>query len=144
MSYKPINKIFDWIDHIMVHKAPSSEFTEEDWAKWNSWLINKILSMTPQYLELVEFVQILPPDRKKDIYEVYKEFIPKRKVWSKYIKSKTPMPNPDLVLAIKTYYKCSLKEAGDYVKLLTKEHIEEILTQLSFEDKEIKKLIKTL
>tara|TARA_B110000093_G_scaffold92916_1_gene100400 strand:- start:243 stop:500 length:258 start_codon:yes stop_codon:yes gene_type:complete len=57
--------------------------------------------MNPDYIEVVNYVQDLPPQEKRMIYNVYREFIPKNNKWSKYIKSKVKQPNIDLINHIK-------------------------------------------
>ena len=127
-----------------VHKTDVEEFTTDDWDKWNTWMVNKILSMNPSFIEFVNYVQILPPQSKKEIYQVYKEFLPKRKTWSKYIKSNKEKLDKELIKTIKKYFECSSKESTQYLKLLGGSEIEVILTKLGIEEKQKKKWIKQL
>ena len=53
--------------------------------------------MNPDFIEVVNYVQDLPPQEKRMIYNVYKEFIPKNNKWNKYIKSKTKQPSKELI-----------------------------------------------
>ena len=73
--------------------------------------------------------------KKKAIYSIYKEFIPKNNKWNKYIKSKIKQPNKDLVSYIKTYFECSSKEAKEYIYLLEKQTISGILSTMGIEKK---------
>ena len=135
--------VFDWVKHINQYKTPPKKFSDEDWDKnFNSYVVHKVLSMNPNFLELVNEVQTLPPTNKKEIYSIYREFIPKNKQWYKYIKSKTKLPNKDLIESLKNYYNLSSREVIDYIKILDKRDIKNLLVSLGKDKKEIKKLIK--
>ena len=41
--------------------------------------------MNPDYIELVNFIQDYPPQNKKAIYSIYKEYIPKNNKWNKIL-----------------------------------------------------------
>ena len=98
--------------------------------------------MNPDFLELVNEVQIILPQNKKEIYSIYKEFIPKNNKWSKYIKSKVKQPNKDLVEYIRNYFQCSSKESREYINILDTQKISHILTDIGLNKKEIKPLLK--
>lgn len=137
-----MNNIFDWLKEINSTKSDSNSFSDKDWEIWNSYMIHRFLSMNINFIELVNEVQILPPTNKKQIYSIYKEFIPKNNKWSKYIKSNTKEPDKDLVLQLKNYFNVSSREIKDYLKILDKKEIQIILSKQGLEEKEIKKLLK--
>jgi len=137
-----MKNIFDWLKAINTTKPPVESFTDKDWEVWNSYMIHRFLSMNPDYLEIVNYVQDLPPQEKRLIYNVYKEFIPKNNKWSKYIKSKVKQPNTDLINHIKDNFQCSIKEAKEYITLLDTTQISRILTNRGLNTKEIKPLLK--
>ena len=82
------------------------------------------------------------PNNKKEIYNFYKEMIPKRKSYFRYIKTKTKQPNKELVEQIASYFKIGSSEASTYIDILDKKDITTILNEMGVEDKEIKKLWK--
>ena len=137
-----MKNIFDWLKAINTTKPPVESFTDKDWEVWNSYMIHRFLSMNPDYLEVVNYVQDLPPQEKRMIYNVYKEFIPKNNKWSKYIKSKVKQPNTDLINHIKDYFECSSREAKEYINILAPTEIDRILTNRGLNKKEIKPLLK--
>jgi hypothetical protein len=136
------SNIFDWLKHINQYKTPASKFTDKDWEVWNSYMIHRFISMNPDYIEVVNYVQDFPPQEKKMIYSIYKEFIPKNNKWNKYIKSKVKQPNKDLIDHIKNYFECSSKEAKEYINILATPEISRILTNRGLDKKEIKPLLK--
>ena len=137
-----MKNIFDWLKAINNTKPPVESFTNKDWEVWNSYMIHRFISMNPDYIEIVNYVQDLPPQEKRMIYNVYKEFIPKNNKWSKYIKSKTKEPNKELIEHLRDYLKCSSKEAKEAITLLDNTKISRILSNRGLETKEIKKILK--
>ena len=137
-----MNSVFDWLKAINTTKPPSNSFTEKDWGVWNSYMIHRFMSMDPNYIEVVNYVQELPPQEKVMIYNVYKEFIPKNNKWNKYIKSKTKEPNKELIEHLRDHLKCSSREAKESISLLDTTQISRILSNRGLNTKEIKPLLK--
>ena len=137
-----MKNIFDWLKAINTSKPPVESFTDKDWEVWNSYMIHRFISMNPNYIEIVNYVQDFPPQEKKMIYSIYKEFIPKNNKWNKYIKSKVKQPNKDLINHIKDYFECSSKEAKEYIYLLDKPNISRILANRGLDKKELKTILK--
>ncbi len=137
-----MNSIFDWLKAINTTKPPVESFTDKDWEVWNSYMVHRFISMNPDYIEVVNYVQDFPPQEKRMIYSIYKEFIPKNNKWSKYIKSKVKQPNKDLVNHIKNYFECSNKESKEYINMLAPVEINRILSSRGLNKKEIKPLLK--
>lgn len=137
-----MESIFDWLKEINTHKSPVESFTDKDWEVFNSFMIHRFISMNPDYIEVVNYVQDFPPQEKKYIYNIYREFIPKNNKWNKYIKSKIKQPNKDLINHIKDYFECSSREAKEYISLLDTTGINRILTDRGLDKKEIKPLLK--
>lgn len=136
------SNIFDWLKHINQYKTPASKFTDKDWEVWNSYMIHRFISMNPDYIEVVNYVQEFPPQEKVMIYNIYKEFIPKNNKWNKYIKSKNKEPNKDLITQLKDHFKVSIREVKEYIKILDTTEINRILTNRGLDKKEIKSLLK--
>ena len=137
-----IKNIFDWLQHITLYKTPSSEFTDNDWENFNSYMVHRFISMSPYYVEVADYAQSMLPTMKKEIYNFYREMIPKRKVWLQYIKSKTKTVNKDLIEDIAKYYEVGAADATSYITVMTKEEISIVLSEMGKDNKEIKKLLK--
>ena len=88
--------VFNWLEEITVKKSPSNNFTQQDWDDWNSYMVHRFLSMNISYIDIVNFVQNINPQNKKEIYTIYREMIPKRKVWNKYIKNQNKKDSKEL------------------------------------------------
>ena len=136
--------LFDWLNEITIKKTPPENFTEESWDKWNSYMIHRYLSMNIDYIDIANYVQKINPQNKKQIYSIYREMIPKQKVWLKYIKSQTPKKNDELVNHIAKYFECSLGEADHYIDILRETGVRSILWKMGIDEKESDKLVKSL
>lgn len=137
-----MRNVFDWVKEINTKKSPVDSFSNKDWDQWNSYVVHRVLSMNPDYLSLVNEVQKLPPTDKKQIYSIYREYIPKNNKWSKYVKSTKKPRNKELIEYLVNYFQLSSREVIDYLNILSKNDVILILSQLGIEDKEIKKLLK--
>jgi hypothetical protein len=142
MSEKKQMNLFGWLNEITLYKSHPDKFSEEDWKQFNSYMINRYVSMSPDYIELVNYVQRIPYENKKQIYSIYREMIPKRKVFLKYIGPKKQKTNKELAEYIAQYFHCSLGEADEYIDILQTIGVRGILYKMGVEDEEIKKLLK--
>ena len=137
-----MKNIFDWLKEINTKKSPVESFSDDDWEVGNSYMIHRFLSQNIDFLPIVNEVQSYPPQSKKEIYLIYKEYIPKNNKWNKYIKSNTKQPNKELVNHLKDHFKVSFREVIDYLKILDTQEIDCILTNRGLNKKEIKPLLK--
>lgn len=133
-----MQNIFSHLNNITLEKK---EFLGDE--GWNSWMINRYISMDENYVELVNIIQKntyqLSP---KQIYTIYRDIIPKRKVWLGYIKSKKEKTNPDLLVLLAEWFECSEREVKHYLDLLSKTDLEEILSKFGKDKRQIKELLK--
>ena len=136
--------VFDWLNEITVKKTPPNDFSQSDWDDWNSYMVHRFLSMNMSYIDIVNFVQNINPQNKKEIYTIYREMIPKRKIWNKYIKNQNKKDSKELAKIIANKLSIGIDEASSYIPILEKEGVTEVLSDLGYEKKEIKKLIKTI
>ena len=133
--------LFDWLNEITVKKTPPEDFSQEEWDKWNSYMIHRYLSMNMDYIDIVNYVQKINPQSKKQIYTIYREMIPKKKLWLKYIKNENKKNYQELAECIAEYFGCSLGEADHYIDILGSS-IRSILWEMGVDDKEAENLIK--
>ena len=136
--------VFNWLEEITVKKTLPNDFTQQDWDDWNSYMVNRFLSMNMSYIDIVNFVQNINPQNKKEIYTIYREMIPKRKIWNEYIKNQNKKDSKELAKVIANKLSIGSDEASSYIPILGKDGITEVLSDLGYEKKELKKLIKTI
>ena len=133
--------LFEWLTEITVNKTPIAEISEESWDKFNSYMIHRYVSMDINYIDIVNYVQKINPTNKKQIYSIYREMIPKRKLWLKYVKNESKRNPEDLAAYVADYFECSLGEADHYIDILGIS-VRTILWEMGVEEKETNELIK--
>ena len=136
--------LFDWLEEITVKKTSPDNFPEKSWDSFNSYMVHRYLSMDINYVELVNYVQKISPQNKKQIYTIYREMIPKKKVWLKYTKSSAKKRPQSISEYVAKYYECSLGEADYYIDIIQEHGVRNILWKMGVDQKEQDKLVKTL
>ena len=136
-----MKNIFDWLKEINNKKSPVNSFSEKDWEVFNSYMIHRFLSMNSNFLDIVNEVQSINPQNKKEIYTVYREFIPKNNKWNKYIKSNIKQHKIELLKHLAYYWECSQNEVKEYLNFLEDDVILRILERIGLDKKEINKLL---
>ena len=134
--------IFDWLEEITVNKTSLENFSEESWDTWNSYMIHRYLSMHMGYIDIVNYVQKISPQNKQQIYSIYREMIPKRKLWLKYVKNQHKKNYKELAEYVAEYFVCSLGEAEEYIDILRETGVRGILWEMGIQEKEADKIIK--
>lgn len=137
-----MKNIWDWLKQINSIKADPNSFSDKDWELWNSYMIHRFMSMNSDFLELVNEAQKLPPTSKKEIYSIYREYVPKNNKWNKYIKSNIKKHNDKLLIHLSEYWECSRNEVREYLNFLGDDEVLRILTSIGLNQKEIKPLLK--
>lgn len=133
--------LFDWLNEITVVKTPPEDISKESWEKWNSYMVHRYVSMNIDYIDIANYVQKINPQNKQQIYSIYREMIPKKKLWLKYIKNENKKNYKEVAEYIAEYFECSLGEADHYIDIIPSS-VESILWEMGVDEKESKKLIK--
>ena len=133
--------IFDWLNEISYKKSPWSSFSEDDKDNFNSYMINRFVSMKSNYIDLVNLIQkyTIP---KSVLYNYYCKTIPKSRTFFRYIKPKKSNINKDLLNILSKHLQLSKREIKDNYNLIGEDFKRELLTNLNIDNKQIKKLLK--
>jgi len=137
--------IFNWINEILVSKKHWDDFTEDEQKKFSPFIINRWLSMDKDFLEIVNFFQkysigTLEP---REVYKWYCNMLPKGKRFNKYIKGKKDKKyNTELIDIMVRHFECSKSQVKDYLDLIAKNELIEILEKYGMNEKTIKRLCK--
>jgi hypothetical protein len=142
MSKKQVKDLWGWLNEITLYKTPVENISEESWDKWNSYMVNRYVSMDIRYVELVNYIQIIPYDNKQQLYNIYREMIPKAKTFFKYLKTNRKKKNTEVIEYIAQYFQCSLGEAEEYLDILREVGARRVLYDMGVSDKEADKLLK--
>lgn len=147
MSIPKAKTIFDLLNDLTFNKVPWSAQTDSDKKTFQTYMVQRWLSMNYDYLELIADVQPLTNSLSPEqFYTFYLDALPKKKTFFKYIsnKNKEAGKHSELVKFLSEIHKGSISEMEDNVELLLslpngKETIIEELNQYGFDSKEIKK-----
>jgi len=136
---------FDFLKLVHNKKVNWSELTEAEQKSWNTFIINRALSFTSDYLDIVNKIQPYTGGQltPAEIFKYYQSMLPSNFRFQKWIKgNKTKSFNPNMIEIISDYLECSTKQAEDYLNILEKNEIKELLKHIGMQDDQIKKLMK--
>lgn len=124
--------IFDTIKRITYSKDKWEDIPEDERITFNNWMCNRILSMDPDYCEVVNIIQKNTRNMEgKYLYNIYKELIPKQQKYLKYIKaSKKQEYKNEEIEAVSSYFNVSRKRAKEYIDMLPKNELKIIKQQI--------------
>ena len=137
--------IFNWINEILVSKKHWDDFTIDEQKKFSPFIINRWLSMDKEFLEIVNYFQkysigTLEP---REVYKWYCDMLPRGKRFNKYIKGKKDKKyNTELLDIMVMHFECSKLQIQDYLDLIHKDELIEILGKYGMNEKTIKRLLK--
>lgn len=141
-----VKTLFDHFSHLLSSQSPDyfSTLTEGDRKTWSNWMINKLLSMIPEYIETTNELQRYSINLEPELYyKVLISIIPKKRIYSKYIKkTKTSLYSVDVIEFLAKYFLVSTREIEEYLDFISEDIIIAIYKEHGFDDKEIKKLLK--
>ena len=139
--------LFDHVNAVTSEQHPNywNEITDDDKKTWSNFMVNRFLSMKPEWIEFVNEVQ-KHPLKPKELYKVYIDILPKKKQWLKYIKGGKKMKYPKWVYEIVVKdLQCSMREASDAVDMYEisaggQAELADMLFKYGTEEKEVRKL----
>ena len=135
--------LFDWLNQILLHKKDWEEFDEAEQKTFNTFMINRFLSMSEDFVEAVNICQEHTFQMEnKDVYNLYRKLIPKQKKFLKYIKGKKDKYSTKLLKFLAQHYQVSQREIVEYMPLIDKEHISNLGKHYGKNKKQIKELLK--
>ena len=137
--------IIDWINQVLVHKKDWDSFSESDQKTFNTFIINRWLSMDMDFIEVVNYFQkySIGTLESREVYKWYCQVLPKGKRFNKYIKGKKSKKYDNKLLKLlTTHFQCSKLNVEEYIELLPKDELISIVSLYGVDKKEIKKMIK--
>ena len=137
--------IFDWVNQILVHKKHWDDFTEDEQKKFSPFIINRFLSMDKEFCEYINMFQpySIGMLESKDVYEFYRNLLPKGKRFNKYIKGKKDKKyDKELLEILSKHFEESKLNVKSYIDLIGKDELIDIVKSYGIEDKKIKRMIK--
>lgn len=137
--------IFQHLSGIKEKKESWASLSDMDKKSFSPFIINRWLSMNLDLLPIVNILQKYTIGflSARDVYKVYLDFLPKKKTFDKYIKgSKSSKYNKDCLEYLSKWYGVSQREVIDYLEILSKDDVMDILMKYGLTEKEAKKLLK--
>tara|TARA_R100001377_G_C3154971_1_gene97662 strand:+ start:316 stop:729 length:414 start_codon:yes stop_codon:yes gene_type:complete len=135
--------LFDWLNQILLHKKKWEDFDDSEQKTFNTFMINRFLSMSSDFVEAVNICQEHTYQMKdKDVYNLYKHLFPKQKKFLRYIKGKKDKFPKKLLSFLSNHYEVSQREITNYLEILKKQEIEDICKNYGKNKKQIKELMK--
>jgi len=101
--------------------------------------------MDEEFIEVVNYFQkyAIGTLEPREVYKWYSDFLPKGKRFNKYIKSKNKKKyDPILVDIICRHFECSKHQVGEYLELIHKEELKEILGMYGTDKNQIRRMVK--
>lgn len=144
-----VKKLFDHLTALTAEQDPNyfDKLTEEDKKSWSNFMINRFLSMKPEWVELIASIQPLTQTLEPEqMYKLYINILPKGKQYLKYTKGAADEKYEQfLIELIKREYDCSERQAIEYIEVLYstregRENIKYICERYAVPKKEITKL----
>ena len=137
-----LKSLFDHINHITSKQTKGywDTLNETEKKQWSNYMINRFLSMKMEWTDFVNEIQKLKLDSYQ-LYVVYSSILPKGKQYLKYIKKKKQtIYNTQVIQKVSEYFEISKSESEDYLNLLSKEQIRELVLLYGYTDKELKQM----
>ena len=134
--------LFDHINHITSNQTKDywNTLTETEKKQWSNYMINRFLSMKMEWTDFVNEIQKLKLDSYQ-LYVVYSSILPKGKQYLKYIKKKKgTIYSKQVIQTISEYFQISKSESEDYLNLLSKKQIRELVSKYGYANKELKQM----
>ena len=122
---------FDHIKNLHTKKRTWNDFNDEEKKSFNVFIVNKGLSMNPNYLGIVNMVQNFTGLNQilsqKEVFNIYFNLLPSKFGFYKWIKGEKTKKDKEKAEYLAMHFKVSTREAYDYLQILDKKTINKIL-----------------
>ena len=122
---------FDHIKNLHTKKRHWGSFNDEEKKSFNVFIINKGLSMNPNYLGIVNMVQnftgLNQVISSKEVFNIYFNLLPNNFRFYKWIKGEKTKKDKEKAKYLAIHFKVSTREAYDYLQILDRKTINSII-----------------
>ena len=122
---------FDHLKNLHTKKRCWDDFNDEEKKSFNVFIINKALSMNPNYLGIVNMVQNFTGLNQilsqKEVFNLYFNLLPTKFRFYKWIKGEKTKKEKEKAEYLAMHFKVSTREAYDYLKILDKKTTNQII-----------------
>jgi len=140
-----VKGLFDHIKQIREKRDPNyfNTLTEADKKTWSNYMICRFLSMQSELVEAINDLQAyqvkLTPEQ---FYKLCIAVVPQSRGFHPYIKGKSDKYNKDLLYLLSRHYQESERNAIEYLELLSREQLVDIVSLYGYNEKQIDNLLK--
>ena len=122
---------FDHIKNLHTKKHTWDDFNDEEKKSFNVFIINKALSMNPNYLNIVNMVQNFTGLNQilsqKEVFNLYYSLLPNKFRFYKWIKGEKTKKEKEKAEYLAMHFEVSIRETYDYLKILDRKTINKII-----------------
>lgn len=118
--------LFDHLNNICLDKKILNQNDKESIKNYDSFMINRFISMSEIYLDLVNTINHYSDIPKHIHSRFYSFIIPKRKQFFKYIKKKKDI-NQDNKKYIMDFFNCGSNDIEKILDILSEDQIKKIV-----------------
>lgn len=122
--------LWDHIKHIYEIQDVDyyEKLSDSDRRSYEPYMINRFISMNPDWIEVIDYIQKFYNIDNKLHYRLLIEFIPKGRYYIPYIKGSPSKYTKELISLISNHYEVKLSEAEEYITIIcyAKDGIDEI------------------
>ena len=122
---------FDHIKNLHTKKRRWEDFNDEEKKSFNVFIINKALSMNPNYLGIVNMVQNFTGLNQilsqKEVFNLYYSLLPNKFRFYKWIKGEKTKKEKEKAEYLAMHFNVSTREAYDYLQILDRKTINKII-----------------
>ena len=137
--------LFDHINHIREVQDPNyvDTLTAEDLKSWSNYMICRFLSMQPDIIEWINYIQvyqsILEP---REFYRLCIAVVPRGRAFFPFVKGRGHGWDKELVELVRKHFQESTHNTLEYLELLSNDEIREIVERYGYTEKQIDKLME--
>ncbi len=141
--------IFEFISDVFEKKTPWNSLSETDKKSYNSYMMNRWISMNPDYIDFINMIQpytigVLAP---RESYKLLQGILPQSKLFVKYIKAESTNSkdfNDNLISFIANKMQWSEYQTVQHLSFIMKmengnECIKEFVCTYGYDEKSLKK-----
>ena len=120
---------FDHIKNLHNKQRRWEDFNDEEKKAFNVYIINKTLSFNPNYLDIVNITQKYSTGQisQKEVFNIYFSLLPNKFRFYRWVKGKKTKKDKEKAEYLAMHFKVSIREAYDYLKILDKKTINDII-----------------
>ena len=137
---------WEWTKDLLTsQKERLEDYSDYEIKSWSNYMTNRFLSMKSDWIEVINEIQKYPLN-PKELYRIYRDILPRKNQFLKYVKGKKNMSHQQWVIDIITkHFEISTAEAVSYLDMyyLSEQGKQDLLTIIKgygVDPKEIKKL----